>query len=210
MKKMLAALAALTCLVAMPATASTSFDFTGVIDSTNTYWNFDGYDSFDYLNEYSTITAVSDSDPTLVSEGGVDTYVYDFSSITGSGKFDYVRFISAASFQLLVTPSLHQITFTFNNGWAGNAKLLTLTLPTAYVSGDYAQSAASFAGSDTITPFDGSNYYVIINMADATFSASTVVASPGVPEAATWTLFLIGFGAVGLAVRRRRVVFAAG
>lgn len=36
------------------------------------------------------------------------------------------------------------------------------------------------------------------------FAVATAAATPGVPEPATWTLMIAGFGAVGAALRRRR------
>ncbi len=41
----------------------------------------------------------------------------------------------------------------------------------------------------------------------ANFTITTV--APGVPETATWALFIAGFGAIGLATRRRRTTIAA-
>jgi hypothetical protein len=55
------------------------------------------------------------------------------------------------------------------------------------------------------TSLANGNYFQI-NQGSSVFKYSTAAATPGVPEPATWAMMLIGFGGLGVAMRRRKSV----
>ena len=73
--------------------------------------------------------------------------------------------------------------------------------------------------SQTLTKLNGSNIFNIVAPAGTTYTSATFTSTGGgfadlkqlrvtlataVPEAATWAMMLLGFGGIGMAMRRRR------
>ena len=89
------------------------------------------------------------------------------------------------------------------NGFASNDNLLFVGQSPLLTGGGFSFNGAF--GNRNIY-WNGNNYRDF-GQADVTFSISAITA--GVPEPATWALMLIGFGAMGVALRRRRAAVPA-
>lgn len=81
---------------------------------------------------------------------------------------------------------------------------------------NYTNSRFSFTGIafnltyvDDLDPQDGAVFTSHVTPGLIGFPFETTVISEGVPEPATWALLLVGFGAVGQGLRRRRALAAA-
>ena len=79
-----------------------------------------------------------------------------------------------------------------------NGTAFTLTAPGTFEFGSLANTALVTGGTNTLT-ISG------FNTGDGAYSGTlTFAAVSSVPEPATWAMMLLGFGAMGVSVRRRR------
>lgn len=98
----------------------------------------------------------------------------------------------------LAAPTINAVAFA-----KGNDFLLSALLPTAYFgSASYGSTPATAMIGTTIAFSDsfGPARITIDNASDMEFAALS-----SAPEPASWAMFIIGFGVMGSAVRRRRV-----
>ena len=112
------------------------------------------------------------------------------------GAFDYViNFTSdlAAFFDATVTTSTSSVTFS-------NVTLNGIAFTDLFGNQNYKLIPAQFFAANTPLTLD-----IMGNNTDTTgsFGGSITAASP-VPEPATWGLMLLGFGGMGVAIRRGR------
>lgn len=71
-----------------------------------------------------------------------------------------------------------------------------------------ASSASGFSGGGTVSLVlnAGDNYGFYVNSVDSAYGRGDIAVTAAVPEPATWALMLVGFGAVGYAMRKRPTV----
>jgi hypothetical protein len=119
-------------------------------------------------------------------------------SLTGS-PFTY----TGETFQL-------RVTFTAPPGTIPATWVETALLTGAVTSVSNGALFIDFDNGPTHFTFDGGSFDLFINDVDLTpggsiaLSGRTVGQIAAIPEPATWAMMLIGFGAVGVAMRRRK------
>ncbi|KQT31991.1 hypothetical protein ASG29_09005 [Sphingomonas sp. Leaf412] len=185
-------------LAAAPAIAATPFDLEGV--AAGSYASLvvdDGPVQLTITSEGGGVVLVGDSNVALIGKGAASVR---------DGRFSAKRFTFNQSIGSI----------TFNYGDAGGdddnpvnvAAFDDLGVLLGTVVGSYDRDE-SLGGSITST-FSGARYYILSSgSGDANPNslfwdvASYSLAGGGVPEPATWALMILGFGAVGGAMRRR-------
>lgn len=205
--KLLLALSAVGLVPATPATAATLISATvnGVTaagTTTGTVWNTNSSDSFYTLFVRYPVSGPNNA-PVLNPNDepinvGVDSGLSQF-LLAGEGYFPGVNADSDLIYRLTL-------------GFAGGGTLTGIYTPTtntflagsaAVIDGvSYSLSDFSFRrfGGDTVqaftaTPGGDPNDYV----------GSFQLSAAGVPEPSTWAMMIVGFGALGAVMRRRKV-----
>ncbi len=183
-KTVLAAAAALMAFMAAPtaAVAATpvSIDYTGTISGVNTSFNA-------AYNENVQFTGFSTAED--FAEGGIT--ITDFSAIYGNAVNNYgtaTATFNGSFLNIIAGSGNNAINITFNISPVDRSQTQFNTAYNATLSG----SSVGAFGSATITGGTG----ILRGI------------SPAVPEPGTWALMLLGFGAVGVSMRRRRQVGA--
>jgi len=138
----------------------------------------------------------------VVTNGSITTINFGqnpVSTPTFTGSFSLTNTLSDL-YSIVLSTSTPGVTFT--SAWltGGNCTVATCTLSpfpdntslklasTLLVPGTYVFNLAGNAGADSSGAFTGN---------------VTIMAAP-VPEAATWAMMILGFGAMGMMIRRRR------
>lgn len=182
LKFVLAASAASMALVAAPTAASAatpvSIDYTGSISGVNTTFNA-AYNENVQFTGFSTAEDFADGDITIT----------DFSAIFNGGVNNYgtaIATFTGSLFNVVAGSGANTINITFDINPIVRSNTQFNTAYNATLSG----SSSGAFGNATITGGTGILRGV----------------SPAVPEPGTWALMLLGFGAVGVSMRRRRGV----
>jgi hypothetical protein len=206
MMRKLLPLAALAALAASPAYAGDTLTFEGVANNTAVGNFYSGY-SFS-----GSIIGLIDSDAggtgDIANEPSGNTVIYFTDGTTplisvGDGFSDAFTFYYASF--LGASVNIYDDLFGVGN------LLGTVTLPAQYADnncvGDptgnvcnYTQVSISFSGVARSVTFGGTANQTSFD--NLTFGAADVGA---VPEPGTWAMLLLGFGAVGFGLRRRRI-----
>lgn len=109
--------------------------------------------------------------------------------------------IDGSEFTVSFNGTSHVLSFLYGAG-AGDPILHYITIKQANGYEIFYNSAANGFASGTTYTFDLDNYF---GRQSDSFSHVTVWDSAGgVPEPATWAMMLVGFGGIGMAMRRRR------
>jgi hypothetical protein len=149
-------------------------------------------------NDASTATALDFNAGGNVSTPGTPGII---TSYTGSGSLNFVCTTSCGTIQDLTSLTIGALPIS-------NFLLLTNGIAFDLTSITSVDRSSPFlnitaAGTFRVTGYDptpGVFYLSTQANGNTTFSASTVA----VPEPATWALMLLGFGGIGMAMRRRR------
>lgn len=178
-KFVLAASAASMALVAAPALAATpvSINYTGTISGVNTTFNAPYSESVQFTG-FSTEEDFAEGDVTIT----------DFSAIFGNNVNNYgtaLATFNGSLFNVIAGSGSNSINITFDISPVVRSGTAFNTNYNATLSG----SSVGAFGSATITGGTGILRGV----------------SPAVPEPGTWALMLLGFGAIGVSMRRRQV-----
>lgn len=166
----------------------------------------------------TTIQGVSSSYPAFAT-GSVH-----FDPIPGAASFTQTYFSGAF---ISVTGNVSDNTLTLNYGvmaGPGNQAYqehlgLTLNFQPGYLTGIFPTSvdfayltsgqvgySQSIAASATTMTFNGAVLALSSNQAPAPNPFAVITITPNVPEPATWAMMMVGFGATGAALRRRRAM----
>lgn len=201
MKKLIALLVALSSMVAaVPAPAAVIYGFGGTfagklttnLSTTPRVHNFSDVDlAFIGLGDDSPATL--DTHLTALLHADVFSYSLATLLVTDGIDFEYLD-----GFSFLVAPTENLIGFANAQGL-----LFSVSLPASYDgSSSYAPSGFSdILASQAIT--FGNVKLKLNHVTDSTGGFFFAVA---VPESATWAMFILGFGAVGAGMRRRRSI----
>ena len=183
-KTVIAAAAALMAFVAAPGSAfaatPVSIDYTGTISGVNTTFNA-AYNENVQFTGFSTAEDFAEGDITIT----------DFSAIYGTAVNNYGTAnatFSGGLLNIIAGSGTNTINITFNISPVNRSDTQFNTAYNATLSG----SSVGTFGSATITGGTG----ILRGI------------SPAVPEPGTWALMLLGFGAVGVSMRRRRQIGA--
>lgn len=197
--------------MAAPANAAPVITSAAVTGPSGTVWNttVDGYYTLFIQHPYGTTLNPNDnfSSAPVASAGDSDYQVAGDGWPLGAkfGNSDPFYNITVALTENNVTKTLTGVfteatgTFTAINGVASFSNVdYTLTdfnwvRGLSNIVGSYSVGSAVYAGQ----PIGSKSDYQ---------GAFTISASPAVPEPATWALMIVGFGAVGATMRRRRSV----
>ena len=166
------------------------------------------------LNDTTNVKlgAFTDS-PTVTGTVGVDGPLVTFSSTDGNLSTNPgAATVFTASGNLLTN-----LTFTILTGFTAAEFNLENGSPSSFLVSLTDSGGDTF--SQTLTSLNGSNIFNIVAPAGTTFTSATftstgggfadlkqlrVTAALAVPEAATWTMMLLGFAGIGMVVRRSR------
>jgi hypothetical protein len=207
MKKMIAA-AALAASLALPSAASASTLINGGFEAGPTGVGAPtGYQTsqptlVQVVNSFRSYTPTEGSKFAVLSSGTTNiatvlTQIFNMTAgetikfMVAFATSDYTPFNDSGNFGILnFTNSSNNTLFTQNVGGVGNFNdgPWTLVSFTAPVTGTYALNASVQNTLDSVNPS-----YILLD-------------APAVPEPGTWMLMLLGFGAIGFAMRRRRNV----
>ena len=205
MKTMFALAAAAAALAVAPANAATPFDLegetTGVFPSVTV---MDGSLSLTITSEARAGTVfIGGSGVGLVGQGAVANL--------GGGVF----FGAFAPMRFTFGGVLDSVTFNYGDNGGDDDNPVSVSAFTAAgtllgnVGGGY--NAGETGGRSITAAFSGASYYILSSgSADGNpnsllwdVASYTLAGGGGVPEPATWALMILGFGAVGGAMRRR-------
>jgi hypothetical protein len=143
---------------------------------------------------FLSISFTSTGSQNSVLTGGSYTYQWLLGDVSGGQLGIELDFQALDGFGITHTT---QITFS-GFDLTGSQNVDGVLLPDFAHSGDVTLGIYTSTGTGPDEVIDGQTY------SDVSF------ATPGVPEASSWTMMVLGFGAVGYAARRRtRVAFAA-
>ena len=216
---------ALALVTAVPALADTAIDttapFSGDIQpfgepDTSTYGQTFTVGSDNVLNSFSLYL---DDTPDAPINFQAYVYAWDGSKATGSALFTSgIQTFSGTTFgnpeefafntgnTALSSGSKYVAFFTTSGLQSGGS--MTARMP---YSGDLGSDA--LAGGDFVYYNNGNDFSALTNsnwdcngcgLGDVWFKASLSDGMGAVPEPATWALFMLGFGAIGGAMRSRR------
>ena len=131
--------------------------------------------------------------------------VYSFALGTTPISFDWSDDSNHYNAQIALTNLLTGQTVHYNPYAAGNDNFVSLT------DGDLAQNSErlnfSFLSGLGFDPNVNDTYQATFTSGGGSVTAFAKIGSgvPAVPEPATWAMMLVGFGGIGLAIRRKRV-----
>jgi hypothetical protein len=195
MKKLIGIVVALSAMfVAMPASAAMIFTLAGTfsgkltthLSTTPVVHNFDDLGL--------AFIGISDgSAPTVDSSRGFDIYSFSLATLSVTDGMDLNSF---NNFNFLVAPSQNLIGFSGPQGLLFSVRLPDPFDGTSfYAPSDFSDIVASQA-------ITFGNRKLKLNHVD--FGTFVAFDTGAVPEAATWAMFILGFGAIGGTLRRRR------
>jgi hypothetical protein len=199
MKKLLGLMLAFgTMFAAMPASAAMFYAFAGTfsgkltthLSTTPVVQNFSGLDL--------AFVGVSDGSASIVNTvGGVDIYSYSLAvlAVTDGPDIFYLP-----NFSFVVAPSIDTIGFSGPQGL-----LFSVVLPAPF-DGTGVYTPTGFSDILASQAFTVGNRKLKLNHVDGangTFVAFDPAALAA-PEAATWAMFILGFGTIGFGLRRRK------
>jgi hypothetical protein len=200
MKKLLGLMCAIGAMfTAMPASAAMVYVLGGTfsgkltthLSTTPVTHNFSGLDL--------VFAGLSDGTaPTMATLRGVDIYSFSLSDLLVTDGPDQ---IDLPNFSFIVAPSIDLIGFSGPQGL-----LFSVKLPTSF-DGTSLYLPTNFSDVVASQAFTVGNRKLKLNHVDSTNGAFLAFDSAllGVPESATWAMFILGFGAVGAGLRRRRI-----
>jgi hypothetical protein len=102
------------------------------------------------------------------------------------------------------SPTTFAELFFFVSGEGGGLQLNTQFLTLYDLGGDQL-----FTGTTSNPTFIPGNYLMSTFGSEDHLYSLSISSSSGVPEPATWTMMMLGFGAIGLALRQRRRIATA-
>ncbi|WP_404713585.1 PEPxxWA-CTERM sorting domain-containing protein [Sphingomonas sp. MMS24-J13] len=184
---------------AMPASAAMLYGLAGTfsgkltthLSTTPVTRNFDNLDL--------AFVGVSDgSAATLSHVGGVDVYSFSLAVLVITDGNDE---LDLTGFSFVAAPSIDLIGFRGPQGL-----LFSVTLPTSFDGTSlYVPTGFSdIVASQAVTAGDRRLKLSHVDGANGAFVAFDPVLLSGVPEASSWAMFILGFGAIGAGLRRRR------
>ena len=119
-----------------------------------------------------------------------DGATFNFGPVTAGDTLDfYIRVFNTGD--------------TYHSYKALNADGVQHVYATGYAGGDFGIPAGTYVAFEDLRGGGDFNYH------DETFVFTNVGVTGGVPEAATWTMLIAGFGLTGAAMRRRKATVAA-
>lgn len=183
-----AALLISSAIVAPASAATITYTFTGVFDGT--------LNGQAFSNTQATFTGIGDTDDVYFQQDANFVPLSSLVAVSGGTTFDFGSGFNFWSSQSFGTSGFKTgddfIAFTGLGSYANPSNLATTPVSVYY----YATS-----------PFATSQGGVVISNATGTTFAASI--SGAVPEPATWALFILGFGLVGGAMRRRSAMVKA-
>lgn len=144
------------------------------------------------------------------------------SNLNGSFAFKYTGVSPVSAYNTTITTGANLLSGTFTNGWlsvggssggfadsfaltGGTVNLTSAVIPADHLfDGDLGFSFVGVTPDAKITGANGSR-----QLRDFRASAGANFSAAAVPEPASWALMIMGFGAAGAMMRRRRLVPAA-
>jgi hypothetical protein len=173
----------------------------GAAATTAIGWSIDGTSSFSlYGWPLSSESAVLATFAVAIAGAGEAT-------VSSADRLFDMTVTGAATF--LIDPSL--IPQLGSSGFADRDLVLRFSGP-----GFFDGSDVSFTSNDSLQPFalGGTCFAGQVRGEEScnffSYTLSYLYSPPGVPESSTWAMMLLGFGALGFAMRRRRLSIATG
>ena len=152
--------------------------------------------------------------PTVTGNVGIGGPLVTFTSTQGNLSTNS----GAATVFAANGGSLTSLTFTILSGFTAAEFNLENGSPSSFLVNLSNSAGETF--SQTLTQLNGSNIFNIVAPAGTTYTSATfsstgggfadlkqlrvTLAAGAVPEPATWGMMLLGFGGIGMAMRRRR------
>ncbi len=122
-----------------------------------------------------------------------NTYDFSFTLATPVGSATSVQLLAQLLKHGQSTPEMIQ--YSLYSGTSGSGTFIT-------------QSSSDFSPTIAFTPAAG-NYYVEVNYIAVSGEVAGGTLTSSVPEPASWAMMLVGFGALGVALRRRAAKVAS-
>lgn len=197
MKKLIFAVAAMAATAGVASAALPNYPAPGTENPV--LYSFTAASDGDILAYFAlnNVTAFNDEDLGL-RVNGVDTAINGLENHSTSAgtslNFGHVNAGDALDFYIRVFNSGD----VFHSDRALNADGVNHVWATAYAGGDFGIPAGTYVGFEDV--FGGGDH----NYRDEAFIFTNVAGAPGAPEPASWALMILGFGAVGSVLRRRR------
>lgn len=157
------------------------------------------YHQIDNVNGYTDFVLLTFDSAVTLDTIGIKSFV------TGFGP--YTAYDNDLSFQALTSP--FNASNINNTGWTtiyGNGSQTSVSTGSSAVSNQWLVGAA--VDSPLILALAKGNKPTVDDKDNDGFKISSLTVRSAVPEPATWGMMLIGFGAVGASMRRRRPALA--
>jgi hypothetical protein len=198
--------AALLCVGSPALAAATIIDVTGPVSGSSPAFDAAGGAMVQFTVSSDLTNATINADTACISCDGVAFLLTDFgpsadlSNVFASGSFDgttdpllSISSLSAGTYYLFLA--------TLNGGFVWNS---TASATFNLAPGASVGSSFITAGFDSNVPFNSNFDFLAGQDLLFTVTADAGDVTPSVPEPRTWLMFILGFGAIGRALRRRR------
>ena len=208
MKTLIMGLLATVALAAPAAAQVTTYDTAPAVGFT--YGSGNGYTPANaaVLTNGTNELALRAHVPTVVAASTGGTGIYTF-SIGSNVSFDYSIVGSLTGANVFLTNLLTGDTASFNPVTLGGLQPSGALQNSQQLGFGFLNNTGPFAGCCGNLNFNSAinnTYRIALTSGGQTLTAFAQIGTgaPAVPEPATWAMMLIGFGAMGVSLRRRR------